>query len=63
MGRSRSLVYWFLPTRLFLAGGRPVFLWEVLGGGRSGGEGAVNRVLFVLAPRAELVRDRGSGDG
>ena len=65
-GGSRSLVYWFRPTRPLRAGGRPVFLWEALGGGCSGGGGAIKTVevaLVPLPPLAEPVLNRGSGEG
>lgn len=60
-GGSRSLVYWFLPTRPLRAGGRPVFLWDGLGGGWSGTAGVEKEVGGSLAPRAETVRGGGSG--
>lgn len=63
-GWSRSLVYWFLPTRPRFAGGRPVFLWEGLGSGGVGvakeGRGASGFRLFDL----DVARGAGgSGDG
>lgn len=64
VGISRSLVYWFLPTRPRpRVGGRPVFLWDVLGGRWSGGWGAMKELLVAggLVPRADIVRERGSG--
>ena len=66
-GGSRSLVYWFRPTRPLRAGGRPVFLWEAFGGGGcSGGGGAIKTVevaLVPLPPLADAVLNRGSGEG
>lgn len=53
-------MYWFRPTRPLRAGGLPVFLWELLGGGRSGTAGVDNMVVGLL-PLALMVRDGGSG--
>ena len=62
-GKSRSLVYWFLPTRPRFAGGRPVFFCTVLGGGLSRRAGAAKRALLVLAPLEDTVRESGGGEG
>ena len=63
-GGSRSLVYWFRPTRPRFAGGRPVFLWEGLG---SGGVGVAKEARGASVFRffdLDVARGAGgSGDG
>ena len=61
IGGSRSLVYWFLPTRLLRIGGRPVFLCELLEGGWSGKVGAGKEVAADLLTRVLGAREAGSG--
>jgi len=62
---SRSLVYWFRPTRPRRAGGRPVFLCEGLGRGGSCGGGREEIVGKDegSAPFEDVVRERGSSEG